>query len=117
MGWHLKYGHINFQCLKEIAKNNIVLGLKPKECDNEPICEVCFKSKITVKLFVKSQSKAKSLLEIVHSNICGPVHVLSIAGSIYFITFIDDCSRFIVIYFLKTKDSILNDFKDYKSLV
>lgn len=116
MNWHLKYGHVNFACLKEMAKNNVVNGFDIKDNCKEPVCETCSKSKITVKPFERSQFRAKSLLEIIHSDICGPVNVPSIAGFRYFAIFIDDKSRYTVVFFLKTKDQVFNAFKDYKAL-
>ena len=57
------------------------------------------------------------LLEIVHTDICGPMRVKSKEGSLYFITFIDDRSRWCEVYFLKKKSEALDAFKRYKAYV
>jgi hypothetical protein len=61
--------------------------------------------------------KAKTPLEIVHSDICGPMQSPSIGGSTYFLTFIDDFSRKMWIYFLKHKSNALGCFQQFKSLM
>ena len=56
-------------------------------------------------------------LELVHSDVCGPISVESIGGSRYFITFIDDYSRFVVTYTMQRKDEALDKFKEYVAMV
>jgi hypothetical protein len=48
---------------------------------------------------------------------CGPMSTPSMNGCIYYIIFIDDCSRKTWIYFLKTKDESFSRFQDFKNLV
>lgn len=55
--------------------------------------------------------RAKEIGEIVHSDLCGPMNVLSITGSLYYVIFQDDASGFRVIYFLKTKSETFHNFK------
>lgn len=45
--------------------------------------------------------------------VCGPIHITSQGGAMYFITFIDDYSRYISVYFLKAKSDALVVFKNY----
>ena len=56
-------------------------------------CETYLDGKITRAPFTKRESVASDLLDIVHSDVCGPMHVNSLAGTRYFVTFIDDRSR------------------------
>lgn len=42
-------------------------------------------------------------LELVHTNVWGPSPVSSIEGSLYYVTFIDDSTRKVWVYFLKNK--------------
>ena len=51
------------------------------------------------------------VLELVHSDICGPLKVRSLGGALYFVTFIDDYSRKICVYTLKIKDQVFDVFK------
>ena len=61
-------------------------------------------------------SRKSELLELVHSDLCGPFKVKSKGGALYFVTFIDDHSRKILVYPLKSKDHVLDVFKQFQVL-
>ena len=52
-----------------------------------------------------------------HSDVCGPLKVKSFSGALYFVTFIDDCSRKLWVYALQRKDQVLEKFKQFQALV
>ena len=54
---------------------------------------------------------------MVYSDICGPMEVESMGGNKYFITFIDDVSRKVWVYLLKTKDQAFQTFKLFHTMV
>jgi transposase InsO family protein len=56
-------------------------------------------------------------LQLVHTDICGPIEPMSLGGNRYFITFIDDFSRKLWVYFLKEKLAAFTVFKNFKALV
>lgn len=58
---------------------------------------------------------ASTLLELVHTNLCGLMQTNSIKGFSYFVTFIGDYSRFIAVYFLKQKFEVFKIFQNYKA--
>ena len=55
-------------------------------------------------------------LELVHSDLCGPLPFASFSGFKYLLTFIDDYSRRTWVYFLKCKSEVFNMFLSYKAL-
>ena len=57
------------------------------------------------------------MLDLVYSDVCGPMKTKTLGGSLYFVTFIDDHSRKIWVYTLKTKDKVLDVFKQFHALV
>lgn len=61
--------------------------------------------------------RSKRRLEIVHSDVCGPMSTESIGGNKYFVTFIDDYSRCCAVYILKNKSEVANKFKEYEARV
>ena len=71
---------------------------------------------MTKKPFPKAERNTQ-LLDLVHSDICEYNVVLTIGRKRYFITFIDDCSCYIYVYFLRTKDVAFDMFKLYKAKV
>jgi hypothetical protein len=55
-----------------------------------------------------------SPLELVHSDVWGPTHLLSNDGFRYYVLFIDDFTKFTWIYFLYSKDELLKVFTLFK---
>ena len=56
-------------------------------------------------------------MDLIHSDLCGPMSVDTLNGFSYFVTFIDDYSQKTWIYFLKTKDEVLEKFWEFKTQV
>jgi len=80
-------------------------------------CGSCELGKQHRQPFPKGISKrATHKLELVHSDICGPMSTASLSNNMYFILFIDDFSRMTWVYFLKTKSQALLMFKNFKSM-
>ena len=55
-------------------------------------------------------------MEIIHSNVCGPMSSNSLSGYAYYVSFIDDFSRKTWVYFMKNKDEVFSKFKEFKEL-
>jgi len=110
--WHRRLGHVCEQTLKSLSGR--VNGVKNLS-GQMPFCEDCVKGKITTKPFPKQATRAKRLLELVHSDVCGKFDVESCGGSGYFVTFIDDFSRYTWVYFIKNKSEVFEKFKDFKA--
>jgi hypothetical protein len=88
-------------------------GLLPKIDYDFNICESYIKGKMTNKSFPKHW-KSTELLEVIHSNICGPLRTKTNRGIEYFITFTDDYSRCGHIYPIRHKFEAIKKFKKYK---
>ncbi|TXG54163.1 hypothetical protein EZV62_019419 [Acer yangbiense] len=67
--------------------------------------------------FTLTQHTTKQVLEYIHSNLWGPAKVPTHGGSRYFLSLVDDYSRKVWIYLLKTKDQAFDSFKAWKKLV
>ena len=61
--------------------------------------------------FTSSESKAKGIYEIIHSDVCRPMPSNSLSGYAYYVSFIDDFSRKAWIYIMKNKDEVFSKFK------
>jgi transposase InsO family protein len=84
----------------------------------DEVCESCVLSKHHRSSFAKEVNwKANKALELVHTDVCGPIKPMSTGQNRYFLTFIDDFSRKTWIYFLKRKSEVFNCFKDFKAIV
>jgi len=96
--WHRRLGHISEKWLNCLAKKDVLMGLMNVELEK---CSHCMAGKQTRVSFKKHPSSRKSkLLELVHSDVRGPLKVKSFSGALYFVTFIDDCSRKLWVYTL-----------------
>ena len=71
----------------------------------------------TKKTFPRNESKAKGILEIIHSDVCGPMSSKSLSGYSYYVSFIDEFSRNTWVYFMKNKDKVFSKFKEFKALI
>ena len=112
--WHYRLGHINEKRIKKLQEANL-LGLL--DCKAMETCEPCLIGKMTKKPFKKKGSRAKDLLELIHSDVCGPMSTSARDGYKYFITFIDDYSRYGYIYLMKNKSESFDKFKEFKNEV
>jgi transposase InsO family protein len=61
--------------------------------------------------------RAAKPLELIHTNVCGPMKNASISGNKYFLTFIDDYSKMCWLYFMRFKSEVFNIFKKFKAMV
>lgn len=95
----------------------MVDGMKNVNFTKDNPCKVCMKTKIHVKPFKNSETRSNEILEKIHSDVCGPFNTKSLGGAQYFLTFIDDKSRRVFVYFLKRKYEVLEKFKMFKEMV
>ena len=112
--WHARLGHMSERGLLELHKKKLLKGIKSCKLD---FCETCVIGKQCRVRFVTSNNRSKRTLEYVHSNVWGPVPIASLGGFRYFVTFIDDFSRKVWVYFLKHKSEVFEKFKSWKAAV
>lgn len=86
---HRKMGHLGIKNLKKLVK--MVDGVKESELpkDDEFLCEVCVKAKHARSPFSGELPKATRELEIIHTDVCGPIETETYDGKRYFITFLE----------------------------
>ena len=72
---------------------------------------------MTKKHFSKVCERVNDLLELIHTNVCGPMSTPARGGFRYFITFTDDFSRYGYIYLMKHKSESFEVFKEFKNEV
>lgn len=77
--------------------------------------EACLLGKMTKAPFTGHGKRATVRLELIHSDVCGPMRSMARGGYFYFITFTDDFSRYGYVYHLKNKSEAFEKFKEYKA--
>ncbi|TYK08036.1 gag/pol protein [Cucumis melo var. makuwa] len=105
--------------LKNILIGRLVKSGLPSKLEDNPLppCESCLKGKMTKRSFTGKCLRAKIPLELVHSDLCGPMNVKAQGGYEYFISFVDDYSRYGHVYLIHHKSGYFEKFKGYKAEV
>jgi len=81
------------------------------------VCEPCQLGKSRRLPFSHSHVSSSSPFQLIYSYVWGPSPVSSINGSSYFVLFIDDCTKFIWIYFMSHKSQVFQLFTQFKALI
>jgi hypothetical protein len=111
--WHKRLGHISKKTLEEMVAKGLVQGVDLNEKPPEQLCSACTQGKSTRLPFSESETKSERPLQLIHSDVCGPMEVPSLSGKRYFVTFIDDYSKYTHLYFLDRKSQVLDKFKEF----
>ncbi|KAJ9539488.1 hypothetical protein OSB04_032221 [Centaurea solstitialis] len=112
--WHCRLGHINNKRVELLLKGGFLGTFDFKPFDN---CESCLSGKMTKEPFNKYNERATDLLEIVHTDVCGPFSHEARGGYWYFITFTDDFSRYGYVYLMRHKSESFEKFREYQNEV
>ena len=100
--------------MKKLHADGILESLDYESLD---ACEPCLMGKMTKTPFSRTMERATDLLEIIHTDVCGPMSVEARGGYRYFLNFTDDLSRYEYIYLMKHKYETLKKFKEFQSEV
>ncbi|CAI5708125.1 unnamed protein product [Peronospora destructor] len=96
--WHLGLGHIGHGGLDAIVKQRLGVGIDIASVNKWELCSRCALEKQTRVGFQSiSHHPAKNLLDFVHFDVCGPMQTSTFSDKRYFVTFIDDKSRFFTV--------------------
>lgn len=113
--WHKRLSHISEKGLAILRKKEYIPGIQKNHLVK---CVHCLAGKQNRVSFKSSTpSRKSSPLDLVHSDVCGPFKTKTIGGCSYFVTFVDDYSRKVWVYTLKTKDQVLEVFKQFQASV
>ncbi|KAH0640168.1 hypothetical protein KY285_036754 [Solanum tuberosum] len=96
--WHTRLGHMSYNKLKIMMQQSKLKGLPKLEIIGDIICVGCQYGKAHQLPYEESKYQEKKQLELVHSDVFGPVNQSSISGYRYMVAFIDDFSWYIWIY-------------------
>jgi transposase len=112
--WHSRLCHLNFGSMSQLSSLNLIPNLSIVKGSK---CQSCVQFKQPRKPHKAAEGRHLAPLELIHSDIYEMNSVLTKGGQRYFMTMIDDASRYYYVYLLKTKDEALNCFKTYKAKV
>ncbi|OWY92427.1 LOW QUALITY PROTEIN: hypothetical protein PHMEG_00038582, partial [Phytophthora megakarya] len=110
--WHARMGHLNDDSLTKTRL--ATTGLPKTQRIIKTLCGGCMKGKQTVSHFPSRSFTATTRpLELVHTDVMGPMKTRSKEGARYVLVFVDDYSRYVVVYFLKKKSEVANNVLDH----
>ncbi|KAE8661311.1 hypothetical protein F3Y22_tig00113726pilonHSYRG00149 [Hibiscus syriacus] len=112
--WHMRLGHIGEKSLKFLIDQGLLKG--PRAC-KLAFYEHCIKGKKTRVKFGTAIHDTKGILDYVHSDVWGPSKTTSLGGTHCYVTFVDDFSRRVWVYTMKTNDEVLGFFLKWKKMV
>ena len=109
--WHCRLGHIGVKRMKKIHADGLLESLDYESVD---ACEPCLMGKMTTSPFSRTMERATDLLEIIHTDVCGPMSVEARGGYRYFLNFTDDLSRYGYIYLMNISLKHLKSSKNFR---
>jgi hypothetical protein len=108
--WHHRLGHASLPIVQRVVnKNGLFFS---KEVIDMSVCVACQRAKSHQLPFPKSTSVSKVHLELMFSDVWGPAPS-SVGKFRYYVSFIDDFSKFTWVYLLKNKYDVFHKFHDF----
>ncbi|KAM0004298.1 putative RNA-directed DNA polymerase [Helianthus debilis subsp. tardiflorus] len=113
--WHRRLAHMSEKGMFILLKKNALPDLHDVHLKK---CSHCLAGK-QKRVSFKSHPphRRDNILDLIHSDVCGPMKTRTLGGCLYFVTFIDDHSRKVWANTLKSKDQVLDVFKQFHALV
>jgi Integrase core domain/GAG-pre-integrase domain len=108
--WHNRLAHVNRKKISDMIRDK---QLPPDAKLDVEKCSDCSSGKQTRDSFQGRIDKAVKKGDIIHSDVVGPLPQ-SVSGARYFVTFIDEFTRFVTATPIKTKSMVLESFKEFK---
>ncbi|CAA6674154.1 unnamed protein product [Spirodela intermedia] len=113
--WHARLGHVNMAALRKMAREELMRGL-PAVGQVDQLCEACLAGKQKRSPFPEQgEYRARRVLELVHSDLCGPIAPETPNGSKYFLLLVDDRSRHMWVAMLPSKERAAVAIKEIKA--
>nr|GEY54095.1 hypothetical protein [Tanacetum cinerariifolium] len=103
--WYCRLGRINKKRMEKLKRDGI---LQPTHDESLEKCKFCISGKMARKPFPHQVKRDKDLLGLIHTDVCGLFRTVSRQGASYFITSVDDFSRYgyVYVYLMKHKHEV-----------
>ena len=113
--WNERLGHISNTTIWKMFREKAAdgLNLTTRSDTPPPLCADCMKGKMTRLPFPSGRNRANDIGQLIHSDVCGPMQVISPGGARYYVIFKDDYSGWTVIHFIQCKSEVEEKFKNY----
>lgn len=112
--WHRRFGHMGYSGLKVMLEKNLVDGFTVDEHTPQPDCVACTEAKQHIQSFPKEGSNRPTRPgELTHTDLWGKYPTRSIGDHQYYISFVDDSTRYVTVKLLKRKDEAVQCIKEH----
>ncbi|CAJ2647148.1 unnamed protein product [Trifolium pratense] len=111
--WHSRLGHVSASRLKYLASIGALGKLQISDISD---CCGCKLAKFSALPFNKSASVSKAPFDLVHSDVWGPSPVLTKGGSRYYVSFIDDYTRYCWVYLMKNRSEFFDIYHMFRAM-
>jgi hypothetical protein len=112
--WHMRLGHMSERGMTILSKRGLLCDQKTGSLD---FCEHCVFGKQCRVKFSTGIHRTSGTVDYIHSDLWGPSQVPSKGGARNFVTFIEDFSRKVWVYFLKKKSDVFVTFKQWNVVI
>ncbi|GJR84638.1 retrotransposon protein, putative, ty1-copia subclass [Tanacetum coccineum] len=112
--WHCRLGHISKKRIEKLQHDGLLNSI---DIESLGKCDSCLSGKMARKPYSHQMERAKDLLGLIHTDVCGPFRIVSRQGASYFVTFTDDFSCYGYVYLLKHKHEVFETFKVFQKEV
>lgn len=107
---------MNAKNICDVERNGIIERLEIERSSGHLDCDICLRGKMTRTPFPKGSDRVTEPLEIVHSDVCGPMRTESNGKAKYCVTFINNHSQWCEVRVLKSKSEVFGAFKDFVTM-
>lgn len=117
--WHRALGHTSIEMLRIMLKEGMVEGMVLKgPAPKDWFCKACIQGKQHVEPFLKeSKTVVTHIGDLTVSDVWGPAQIAGIGGLRYFVSFTDVATRHCVLYLIKEKTEVLDQYKVYEAFI
>lgn len=88
--WHIWFSHLHYIALPSLGK--IVTSCLEIKVEHDKVCQCCTLRKFSKRTFLRSKTRSKGILDLVHLYLCGPLTITFLGVYLYYALFIDDFS-------------------------
>ncbi|GJX77809.1 retrotransposon protein, putative, ty1-copia subclass [Tanacetum coccineum] len=112
--YHCRLGHISKKRIEKFQHGRLLNLTNLRAFEK---CVSCMSGKMARKPYTHQVERAKDLLELIHTDVCGPFRTVLRQGASYFVTFTEYFSRYGYVYLLKHKHEVFETFRVFQKEV
>ena len=112
--WHSRLGHVSVSRLRFLVSSGALGHVNTSDISD---CSGCKLAKFSALPFNKSVSYSVAPFDIIHSDVWGPAPVSTKGGSTYYVSFIDDYTRYTWVYLMKRRSDFFGIYNNFRALV